>query len=220
MHLPDRCKELPQAAPRQVLAAATLAPASATLAPAGRAARSRGSAVITLWFQSVIRASFKMFFWGMNWRLCYKFWSIVTVDPSVSVSYLGYCCGDPVCIALPGRDVHPGMYPHRHWNMAVLRCQGTPFPKSYFQPRRRMCWLGPNTDHRGWVRPELVLGGGEAGRSKWSEVEDHRYPLRSHAGGQEEPHWTFLESQLGDIRTKEMHSKAALAPITFFILFV
>lgn len=72
------------------------------------------------------------------------------------------------------------------------------------------------------VRLELVLAGGGGrgtGRSKWSEVEDHRYPLGSHAGGQEEPHWTFLDSQPGDIRTKEMHSKAALASMTFFILF-
>lgn len=47
MHLPDRCKELPQAAPRQVLAGAMLAPALVTLALAGK---SRGNAVITLWF--------------------------------------------------------------------------------------------------------------------------------------------------------------------------
>lgn len=155
MHLPDRCKELPQAAPRQVLAAATLAPASVTLAPASRAARSRGNTVITLWFQSILRASFKIFFeeWTGGCAINSEV-SLLLIRRCLShTSVIGVEIQCPVCIASPGRDVHPRMYPHRHWNMAVLRCQGTPFPKSY----------------RGWVRPELVLGGGgKKEKMKWS----------------------------------------------------
>lgn len=132
LHLPDRCKELPQAAPGQVLAEDGLAPARVTRAPSGGAGRSRGSAVITLRFRSVLRASCKMLFGGMSWRLCYGFW------------YIRYCWLVGICLVLvllvwicsvhcsvqTSRDV-----PTRTFEYGFPEISGHPIPEVLLPPK-------------------------------------------------------------------------------------